>query len=400
MLTDTAIKAAKPDTRPYKLSDYRGLYLYVTPAGGRLWRLKYRFGGKEKCLSLGAYPDVSLKRAREKCDDARRLLADGKDPGVQKRTIEQANGDTFEAVFREWHGKQKGVWTTSHADKILRRQEMHVFPWLGAKPIGEITAQDLLAVLHRIESVGAIETAHRALQNCGRAFLYAIRTGRLGANPASALHGALKPVKPEHYPSITDPKAIGSLLRAIDGYSGSFITQCALKVAPRTFVRPGELRKAQWSEFDLDSAEWKIPAERMKMRTPHIVPLSAQVISFLRELQPLTGQGKFVFPGERDKERPMSENTVNAALRRLGYASSEMTGHGFRSMASTLLNERGWNRDAIERQLAHTERDGSRAAYNYAEYMTERRSMMQAWSNYLDSLKIGNNVVKLQTVAA
>jgi integrase len=274
-----------------------------------------------------------------------------------------------------------------------------VFPWLGARPIGEITGPELLTALRRVENRGVVETAHRVMQNCSQVFRYAVATGRAQRDPTFDLRGALPPVRSNHFASITEPKAIGGLLRAIDVYKGSFITQCALRLAPLVFVRPGELRRAEWAEFDLDASEWRIPASKMKMRVMHIVPLSAQAVSILRDLRPLTGTVKYVFPGTRGKDRPMSENTVLAALRRMGYGTDDMTGHGFRSMASTILNEQGWNRDAIERQLAHAERDNVRAAYNYAEHMPERRKMMQQWADYLDGLKAGADVVPLLKTA-
>jgi integrase len=396
-LTDTAIRNAKPQLKPFKLFDGGGLFLLVNPNGSRWWRLKFRIGGKEKLLSLGVYPDVSLKEAREKRDEARKLIAQGIDPSAQRKATRVAEAETFEAIAREWFAKFAPTWVESHSEKIIRRLERDIFPWLGQRPIREILAPELLTVLRRIEERGAVETAHRAMQNCGQVFRFAIATGRADRNPAADLRGALPPVKQEHHASITDPKAIGALLRAIDGYVGSFVTQCALRLAPLVFVRPGELRNAEWSEFDLDGAEWRIPAERMKAREPHIVPLAAQAVAILRELHPLTGSGRFVFPGERTRGRPMSNNTVLGALRRLGYTTDEMTGHGFRSMASTLLNEQGWHRDAIERQLAHQERNKVRAAYNYAEHLPERRQMMQAWADYLDGLKDGAEVIPFRS---
>lgn len=391
-LTDTAIRNAKPATKPVKLADEKGLFLLVTPRGGKWWRHKYRFAGKEKLLSFGTYPDIGLKEARQRRDDARKLLAAGVDPGEHRKAHKASRSssavNSFEVVAREWFGKYAPTWAATHGDKIIRRLERDIFPWLGARPIADITAPELLTVLRRVEERGAIETSHRAMQNCGQIFRYAIATGRAERDPSADLRGALSPVKPKHHASITEPKAIGELLRAIEGYNGSLVTKCALKLAPLVFVRPGELRKAEWVEFDLDSAEWRIPAARMKMREQHIVPLSKQALAVLRELSPLTGQGRYVFPGARTNGRPMSENAVNAALRRLGYSGNEMTGHGFRSMASTLLNEQGWHRDAIERQLAHAERNAVRAAYNYAEHLPERRKMMQAWSDFLRTLQI------------
>ncbi|MGH8584662.1 MAG: tyrosine-type recombinase/integrase [Gammaproteobacteria bacterium] len=398
-LTNTAIRNAKPGEKPAKLFDGGGLYLILTPAASRWWRCDYRYGGKRRTLSMGVYPAVGLRQAREKRDAARKQLAAGIDPGLARKAERSAAADSFEAVAREWLAKHAPRWAPGHASKIIGRFERDVFPWLGTRPVGKVTAPELLEVLRRIEARGAIETAHRVHQNCGRVFRYAIATGRAERDPAADLRGALPPVAEKHHAAITDPKAIGALLRAIDGYQGSFVTQCALRLAPLVFVRPGELRAAEWSELDLDAGEWRIPAERMKMGAIHIVPLSHQAVEALRELHPLTGSGRYVFPSERTRARPMSENTVNAALRRLGYAKDETTGHGFRSMASTLLNEQGWHRDAIERQLAHGERDAVRAAYCYAEYLPERRRMMQVWADYLDALKNGGEVVSLLGMA-
>ena len=403
-LTEIAVRNAKARAKPARLFDAGGLYLEISPSGGKWWRFKYRFGEKEKRLSLGVYPEVSLKAARAKRDDARRLLADGIDPSEHRQQSKSAltakSVNSFEAIAREWFAKFSENWVDTHSSKIIRRLERDLFPWLGARPINSITAPELLSALRRIESRGALETAHRAMQNCGQVFRYAVATGRAERDPIGDLRGALPPVKEKHHASIRDPKAIGALLRAIDGYEGSLITKCALRLAPLLFVRPGELRKAEWTEFNLDAAEWRIPAERMKMREQHIVPLSTQAVAILRELHALTGARRYVFPGARTNGRPMSENTVNAGLRRLGYAKNEMTGHGFRSIASTLLNEQGWHRDAIERQLAHAERDNVRAAYNFAEHLPERRKMMQAWSDYLDGLKVGADVIPLHGRAA
>jgi integrase len=403
-LTNTAIRNAKPGEKPIKLFDGGGLFLYIAPTGGKWWRLKYRFLGKEKLLSFGTYPEVSLSVAREKRDQARKLLAAEIDPSENRKAIQAAKTDcaanSFEVVAREWFGKFASNWAASHSNKIISRLERDVFPWIGKQPIADITAPDLLATMRRVENRGAVETAHRALQNCSQIFRYAIATGRAVRDPGADLRGAIPPSKGKHHASITDQKAIGELLRAINGYQGSLITKCALQLAPLVFVRPGELRKAEWAELNFDSAEWRIPSERMKMREQHIVPLSTQAISILRELQPLTGSGRYVFPGARTNGRPMSENTVNAGLRRLGYTSDQMTGHGFRSMASTLLNEQGWNRDAIERQLAHAEHDAVRAAYNYAEHLPERRRMMQSWANFLEVLTYGAQVIPLKYLAA
>jgi len=390
-LTDVQVRNAKPAEKPRKLSDERGLYLLINHVG-KYWRLDYRFSSKRKTLALGTYPDVSLALAREKRDQARSLLAQGKDPSEERKAQKAVQSgkaaNSFEAVAREWFAKFSPNWVASHSSKIKARLENDVFPWIGGKPIGEITAPEVLACLRRIEQRGAIETAHRVLQNCGQVFRYAVATGRAERNPCADLRGALPPVKQRHHPSITDPGEIGKLLLAIKGYKGSFVTKCALQLAPLLFVRPGELRKAEWREIDLDRAEWRIPAEKMKMREVHIVPLSTQALAILSELQRLTGESGYLFPGARSSKRPMSENTVNAALRRLDYSSDELTGHGFRSMASTLLNEQGWHRDAIERQLAHGERNSVRAAYNYAEHLPERRRMMQAWADYLETLAV------------
>ena len=391
MLTRATLEAVKPQPgRTVRLFDGRGLYVEVAPSGGRWWRLKYRFGGKEKRISLGVYPDVGLTEARQRREQARQQLAAGIDPGEQRKAAKlvavEQTGNAFEAVAREWFKLYSPRWAKGHSEKIIRRLELNIFPWLGARVIGEIKPVELLGVIRRIEARGANETAHRALQNCGRVFRYAVITERAERDITRDLLGALAPVIEHHHAAIMEPRAIGALLRAIQGYQGSYVTRCALRLAPLVFVRPGELRMAEWTELDLERAEWRIPAARMKMRAPHLVPLSRQALEVLRELEALTSKKRFLFPGERDRNRAMSNNTVNAALRRLGYSREQMTGHGFRSMASTLLNERGWNRDAIERQLAHAERDEVRAAYNYADYLPERRRMMQAWADYLDTL--------------
>ena len=395
-LTEVQIRAAKPREKAYKLFDERGLFLLVTPGAdsyrGRLWRLRYRYAKVEKLLSLGNYPDISLKRAREKRDEARRLLADGIDPSARRKSDQQAKSETFEAIAREWlemRAKTSAAITMQKARWLL---EM-VFPRIGKRPIREITAPELLSALRRIESRGHHETAHRAKQKCGQVFRYAIVTGRAERDVTADLRGALVPVVSRNHASLTDPAEVGSLLRAIDGYEGQPITAAALKLAPLVFVRPGELRGARWSEFDLDNAEWRIPAERMKMGELHIVPLSRQAIAILRELRELTGGGfgELVFPSLLSLDRPMSNNTVNTALRRLGYAKEQMTGHGFRSMASTLLNEQGFPPDVIELQLAHAERNKVRAAYNKAQRLAERRKMMQTWSDYLDGLRLNSS---------
>lgn len=399
-LTDTTIRNIKPGTKDAKLFDGGGLFLLVKPTGARWWRLKYRYGGKEKLLSLGVYPTISLKEARERRDEAKRQIAHGIDPSAQRQAAKAELADTFEAVAREWFAKLSPTWAPTHADKVLRRMELYLFPWIGGRPMGKITAPELLNCLRRVESRGKLDTALRAKQNAGQVFKYAIATGRAERDPSADLRGALAPPVREHYATITDPVKVGELLRALDGYTGTFPVACALKLSPLVFTRPGELRKAEWGEFDLKAAQWRIPAERMKSRAPHVVPLSTQAVEILRELWPLTGRGRYLFPS-RDGKGHVSENTLNAGLRRLGYERGDFTAHGFRAMASTLLNEQGWSRDAIERQLAHGERDKVRAAYNHAQHLPERRTMMQSWADYLDQLRTTTgNVVPMRRAAS
>ena len=392
-LTDTAIRNAKAKDKPYKLSDEKGLYLLINKAG-KYFRFDYRYAGKRKTMAFGVYPDVKLVDAREKRYDARRLLQNDVDPAQYKKETKaiqkESVKNSFENVAREWFTKNKHIWTEGHSKTIISRLELNVFPWLGTQPVSSITAPALLVVLRRIEDRGAIETAHRVKQICSQVFRYAVATGRAERDPSADLRGALSPAKSKRMATITDPKQIGELLRAIDGYEGHLITRCALKLAPLVFVRPGELRHAEWHEINFEQAEWKIPEEKMKMRTPHMVPLAAQAIEVLKELEPLTGERRYVFPSLRTSARPMSNNTVLAALRRMGYAKEEMSGHGFRAMASTILHEQGWPSDVIERQLAHSERNSIKAAYNHAQHFPERRRMMQAWADYLDTLKNGN----------
>lgn len=402
MLTDTKLKALKPRGKLYRIADSAGLCVEVHPSGARYWRFRYRFAGKAKMFSLGVYPEVSLGEARRRLEDARRLLGCGIDPSAQRQqdklTAHFAVANDVEAIAREWLAGRGKLADTTRA-KTEWMLETHVFPWIGRRPVREITAPELLAVLRRPESLDKLETAQRIKQICGQVFRYAVATGRAERDPAADLRGALKTKKTRHFASITDPAKVGELLRAIHGFSGSLVVASALKFAPLVFVRPGELRKAEWGEFDLDNAEWRIPAERMKMRQAHMVPLSEQAVAVLQELQPLTGHGRYVFPSIRSPRDPMSENTVTAALRRLGYTGDEMTGHGFRSMASTILHEQGWNTDVIERQLAHAERNKVKAAYNHAQYLPERRKMMQAWGDYLDALRTGTNVVPIKRKA-
>lgn len=365
----------------------------------RWWRFRYRVQGREKLISLGVYPEISLREARERRDEAKKMHKSGGDPSARRQIEQKVTAETFEAVAREWLAKFSVNWAPSHSEKVIRRIELDLFPWIGARPIREITAPELLTCLRRIEERGALDTAHRAHQNCGQVFRYAVATGRAERDPSADLRGALPPVKPGHFASITEPARVAALLRSIDSYDGSAITRAALRLAPLVFVRPGELRHAEWAEINFQTAEWRIPAEKMKARALHIVPLSRQALALFTGVQPLTGKwSRYVFPAAVTRTRPMSENTINSALRRMGYTSTDMTGHGFRSMASTLLNEQGWNRDAIERQLAHGERDPVRAAYNYAEHLPERRKMMQAWADFLDELRANVSSVQIEKV--
>lgn len=402
-LTDTTAKNAKPKAKPFKLSDEKGLFLLVTPTGGKWWRLKYRFEKKEKLLSLGVYPDVSLKRAREKRDECRKLLADGIDPSANRQALNTArverSANSFEVIAREWFAKFSPKWAQNHAVRIIRRFERDIFPWIGGKPIAEISSPELLSVVQRIEKRGAIETAHRALTTCGQVFRYAVRTGRATSDPSPVLRGAIPPVKGEQFAAITDPKQVGPLLRQIDGYQGTLAVQCALKLAPLVFVRPGELRGARWEDIDLDVAEWRYNVT--KTDTQHIVPLATQAVAILRELHALTGNGTYVFPGARSSGRAMSDNAILAALRRMGIAKDEMSGHGFRAMARTILDEElGVRPDLIEHQLAHAVRYPNGRAYNRTAHLPERRKMMQQWADYLDKLKSGANVIPLRNEVA
>lgn len=398
-LTDTAIRKAKPTAKPVRLFDGGGLYLEVSPSGGKWWRLKYRFASKEKRISLGVYPDVPLKKARERRDEARRLLADGVDPGENRKATQAAGADraanSFEVVAREWFAKFAPKWAETHSSKIIRRLECDIFPWLGARPIADITAPDVLACLRRIEARGALDTAHRAQQNCGQVFRYAVATGRAQRDPTGDLRGALPPAKHEHFAAITEPAAVGELLRAIDGFRGTLIVQCALRLAPLCFVRPGELRKARWADLNLDKAEWRYVASKTK--TEHLVPLASQAVTILRELQALTGQREYVFPG-RDPKKSLSDAAINAALRRMGYDTrTEITGHGFRAMARTILHqELGIAPEVIEHQLAHRVPDALGTAYNRTKFLPERRKMMQQWADYLDKLKAGAEVIPMR----
>lgn len=398
-LNAAVIRNAKPGEKPVRLYDSGGLYLEIAPAGGRWWRFAYRFGGKRKLLSLGVFQDVPLAVARERRDAARRLLSDGKDPSMQRKTekreVAGRVANSFEAVAREWYQKQVHTWVPSHASDVLRRLESNLFPEIGAMPIAELTAPILLAALRNVEHRGAHDLAHRMLQVSGQVFRYGIATGRCERDLSRDLRGALAPHKGKHQ-AATTPEELPGLLRAIDDYAelGDRLTSLALRLLALTFVRTGELIGALWEEFDLESAVWIIPAIRMKMKTEHVVPLSRQAVEILRDVRAIGGGSRYVFPG-RNPDKPISNNTMLFALYRLGY-KGRMTGHGFRSVASTMLNEAGFRGDVIERQLAHRERNEIRGAYNRAEYLTERRAMVQQWADMLDALAQGAKVIPLQ----
>ncbi|WP_426054734.1 tyrosine-type recombinase/integrase [Janthinobacterium sp. PSPC2-1] len=389
-LTDVKIKSFKPGAKPYKLYDERGLFLIVTPTGGKWWRFKYRFDNKEKLLSLGIYPEIGLRDARDRRDEARKLLAHSIDPGLHRKAqkmLKQAQAaNSFEAVAREWHAKYAPTWAEHHGDRILRRLERDIFPWIGNRAIAEISAPEVLAAARRIERRGALETAHRALANCGQVFRYAVATGRALRDPTGDLRGALPPVRVAHFSAVTEPGKVAALLRALDQYEGSLVVSCALRLAPLVFVRPGELRTAKWRDVDLHTAEWRFHVS--KTDTQHIVPLSLQALGVLQEVNALTGSGEYVFPSARTNERPMSDNAILAAMRRMGIEKDEMSGHGFRAMARTILDEvLGVRPDLIEHQLAHAVRDPNGRAYNRTAHLPERKKMMQQWSDYLDRLK-------------
>jgi integrase len=387
MLTDTLIRKAKTPAKPTKLSDERGLYLLCAPSGGRWWRFRYRYAGKEKLLSLGTYPDVSLAKAREAREAARRQLAAGIDPSSarreEKREKVEAVANDFEKVAREWLENVKGGWAAVYHGDTTKRFETFVFPTIGRRPIGSVTAAELLPLLRKIEARGTMVTAHKVLRACGQVFRYGIATGRCERNPAADLRGALKALpRPKHMAALPAAE-LPTFLRKIEGYDGEAQTRLAMKLLALTFVRTSELRNATWAEMDLDKAEWIIPAERMKTNAPHHVPLSEQAVETFRTLQKMNGKWPWVFAG-RAPNQPMSKNTVLFALYRMGY-HSRMTGHGFRALASTTLNEMGYRPDVIERQLAHTEKNAVRAAYHRSQYVEERRTMMQAWADFLDA---------------
>ncbi|EGV18770.1 tyrosine-type recombinase/integrase [Thiocapsa marina] len=394
-LTDAKVRNAKPAGKMFKLYDERGLFLMVAPEGGKLWRFRYRIDGKEKLLALGGYPDVGLKEARERRDDARKLLAAGVDPGAARKAqkaarIERAT-NSFEVIAREWFAKNESTWAPSHSTRVLRRMERDIFPWIGGSPIADLKAPEILATVRRIAERGALETAHRALSDIGQVFRFAISTSRADSDVTRDLRGALPTAQDGHFTAVTDPVEVGALLRALWGYEGTLTVKCALRLAPLVFVRPGELRAARWADFDLDAAEWRFTVS--KTDTDLIVPLSRQAVEILREIEPATGNGEYVFPSARTPRRPMSDNAILSAMRRMGIPKETATGHGLRATARTLLDEGlKYRPDLIEHQLAHAVRDANGRAYNRTSYLDERRAMMQEWSDYLDKLRIGANV--------
>ena len=402
-LTDAAVKTAKPGEKQRAMFDGDGLFLLIVPNGGKYWRFKYRFEGKGKILAFGTYPEISLAKARERREAARRQVAEGIDPGALKKAVKAAKvaetENAFEIIAREWHEKFKPTWTPGHAGTIFRRMELDLFPFLGARSVSEITTPEVLEVLRKVEARGALETAHRIKTIAAQVFRYAIATGRAVYDPTVSLKGALPPATQRHFPSITDPKQVSELLRAIDDFKGSLVVRSALWIGAYTFVRPGELRHMEWSEIDLEKGMWDIPAGKMKMKVSHFVPLCKQAVDILRELQLLTGSGRYVFPCNRTAggQRPMSDNTILSTLRRMGYEKHEMTGHGFRAMARTMLDEiLQFPTAHIEAQLAHAVKDANGRAYNRTTFLEDRRKMMQTWGDYLDGLKAGAKVIPIR----
>lgn len=400
-LTDLQVSKARLKNKDYKLADGGGMYLLVTVSGGKLWRYDYRFGGKRKTISFGAYPVVTLADARQYREDAKKLLKDSIDPSANRKAVEEAKAaatavdlNTFEKIAREWLAKNEPVWSTGHTATVKTRLEKDVFTQIGSKPVASVTASDVRELLLRVEARGAVDTALRIKIICGQVFRYAVAHGHLEYDPSVSLKPSeiFQKREVKHHAAITDPKELAPLLRAIDNYHGTFIVRFALKLAPMLFVRPGELRRMEWSEIDLGEGLWSIPAVKMKTRQPHLVPLSLQAVSILKELHQLTGGGQYAFPG-RTSSRPMSENSVNAALRYMGYDKTLMTGHGFRAVARTILDEvLRFRLDHIEAQLAHAVRDVNGRAYNRTSFLDDRKQMMQQWADYLDNLKAGNPV--------
>lgn len=391
MLTDVSVRSAKTKDKPYKLTDEKSLYLLIPATGGKLWRFDYRYFGKRKTLALGSYPEISLAKARELRDEARKLLASDVDPGEVKKASRVSRvtniNNSFEVVAREWINNRMADKSPSHRDRVLRRFEIHLFPWIGNQTLSDISAVDVLNCAKRVQMLNKLETAHRLLQSAGQVFRYGVHTGRCLRDVTPDLKGALPNARIKHMAAFTEPEDVGELLRAIEGFTGTFVVQSALRLAPLVFVRPGELRKAKWSEIDLDSAEWRYKVSKTK--TDHIVPLSNQAIQILKELYPLTGHREFVFTGGHDPKKPMSEAAINAALKRMGYdTQTQITGHGFRAMARTILHERLLiDPYIIEHQLAHRVPDALGSAYNRTKFLEQRKEMMQRWADYLDELK-------------
>ena len=400
-LTDVAARKAKPQNNDYKMSDAGGLHLLIRKNGSKLWRYRYRFAGKERTLAIGAYPLISLKEARNKRDDARRMIDEGRDPSLEKQIKKQLHltkyKNNFEAVGREWFEVRLSGKSESHQSRSLRMLEKELFPYLGIRPIADITAPELLIILRRIEKRGVVDTAHRAKQTAGQVFQYAIQTGRMNRNPATDLTGALRPKETTHYPALTTPKDVGKLMLAMDAYTGSTVVRAALKLSPLFFLRPGELRQLEWSFINWEENRIDVPASLMKMKDAHIVPLSRQARKILEQLHGYTGNGKYLFPSQRGQSRPLSENGVRTALRTIGYDNQTMVPHGFRAMARTLLDEvLEYRIEWIEQQLAHTVKDANGRAYNRTKHLAQRTEMMQRWADYLDELKqaaVDENVV-------
>lgn len=386
-LTDTTLRNAKPGEKQIKLFDGHGLFLLIAPSGTKAWRLKYSFHGKEKLISLGLYPTVSLKEARERAATARKDIENGIDPSEKRKLKKSACQNTFEGVALEWHEQNKHKWSEVYAKTIMHRMKRNLFPQIGSKPVHLVSAPELLALLRKIEARGAKDIPHIVRSICSSVFRYAIATGRAERDPAADLNGALAPRVRRNLPSQTTPEAVGHLMIAIDNYPGTFVVRSALQLMALTFCRTGELRNAEWREIDLEDGLWRIPAERMKMSRDHLIPLSRQSVAILRKLQAYSGKDVYVFPNYKTEKRSMSKSALLGAIRRLGFENDEMCPHGFRSMASTMLNELGYNGDWIERQLAHVPRNIIRGIYNRAEYLPERRKMMQAWADYLDELR-------------
>jgi integrase len=393
MLTDVEIRNAEPRPKAYKLTDGQSLYLLVKPNGSKLWRWRYWLRGKERTLAIGPYPEVRLKAAREARDAARQQVRQGIDPTKARNAA--LTGDTVEAIAREWMKRIGPSWTAGTLERTRRNLEKDVFPWIGARAMREIGPAELLPVLERVADRGALDMAHRTRQRLSQMWRWAIVTGRADRDPAGDLRGALRSAPRNPHAAILDERELGGLLRACWDYEGTYVVRMALRLSPYLFVRPTELRAARWSEFDLDASRWVIPAARMKRSRDHIVPLARQAGEILLELHEFSGHGELLFPGIRTAARPISENTLNAALRRLGYDKTQQTSHGWRAVASTLLHEQGWLPDAIERQLAHTEESKVKAAYNRSQHLETRTKMMQAWADYLDGLRGGADVVSI-----